>query len=309
MPSTSASSKVRRIAEPTSKSGLTEKRGPRASFFVYNLVMVNDAQMVVAVMYGVIGGLFGLMFGSAINAMVWRLKVGRSWVKGRSVCPDCDHTLAAKDLVPVLSWMVLRGKCRYCRAPIQDTPVAELVTAGVFAVSVAVIMPTATVGYVKLGFWLVLVVLMLVLAVYDARWLELPDSIMKPLVAVALVYAATMAWLTHSPQVLLGSLEAAVVAGGAFALLVAVSKGRAMGGGDVKLAFAMGLILGVQGTAVGMLVAFNTAAVVGVVLIATKKKGFKNQIPFGPYLVGGTVVAFLFARSIAGWYLRLNGLQ
>jgi leader peptidase (prepilin peptidase)/N-methyltransferase len=270
--------------------------------------MFNDAQMVMVVLYGVIGGLFGLMFGSAINAIVWRLYVGRSWAKGRSVCPDCGHTLAAVDLVPVVSWMVLRGKCRYCRAPIKDNPVAELVTAGAFAVSVAVILPISSLDFVKLGFWLVLLVLLLILAVYDARWLILPDKIIAPLVVVALMYSTTMAWLTHSPQVLLGSLEAAAIAGGFFWLLVAGTKGRAMGGGDVKLAFAMGLILGAQGTAVGLLVAFNTAALVGVVLIVSKLKGRKDQIPFGPYLVGGTVVAFLSTRTIVDWYLRLNGL-
>lgn len=270
--------------------------------------MVSDAQMVVVVMSGVIGGLFGLMLGSAINAMVWRLHVGRSWVKGRSECSDCGHTLAPKDLVPVLSWLVLHGKCRYCRARIKDTPVAELVTAAAFAVSVAVLLPAAPLDFVKLGFWLLLLVLLLVLAVYDARWLILPDKIMGPLMAAALLYSVTMAWVTHSPQVLYGALEAAVVAGGALLLLVAVSKGRAMGGGDVKLAFAMGLMLGAQGMAVGLLVAFNTAALVGVVLIISKLKGRKDQIPFGPYLVGGTIVAFLFTRPVVDWYLRLNGL-
>jgi len=270
--------------------------------------MFNDAQMVMVVSYGVIGGLFGLMFGSAINAIVWRLKVKRSWAKGRSVCSDCGHTLAAIDLVPVLSWMVLRGKCRYCRAAIKDTPVAELVTAGAFAVSVAVILPISSLGFVKLGFWLVLLVLLLVLAVYDARWMILPDRIIVPLVAGALIYSAVTAWLTHSPQVLLGALMAAVFAGGAFGLLVVVTKGKAMGMGDVKLAFAMGLILGAQGTAVGLLVAFNAAALIGVVLLVSKLKSRKDLIPFGPYLVGGTVVAFLFARPIVAWYLGLNGL-
>src|ERR1700729_3137868 len=105
--------------------------------------------------YVVVAGLFGLMFGSAINALVWRLKVGRSWVHGRSECPDCGHTLAAKDLVPVVSWLMLGGKCRYCRKPIKDHPVVELVTAAAFAVSAYVLMPASTVGWVRLGFWLV----------------------------------------------------------------------------------------------------------------------------------------------------------
>jgi len=252
--------------------------------------------------------LFGLIFGSAINAMVWRLKVGRSWVKGRSECCDCGHTLYAKDLVPVLSWLVLGGKCRYCRKPIKDHPIVELVTAGVFGLSAYVLAPVTLVAWVGFGFWLVIAVMLITLAAYDGRWLILPDKVMVPLIVVALCYVVTMAALTRSPQVALGAFEAAVAAGGAFFLLVAATKGRAMGGGDIKLAFAMGLILGVQGTAVAMLAAFNVAAVVGLVMIAVRKRKRRDQIPFGPYLVGGTIVSFLFGRTLVAWYLRLNGL-
>ncbi len=261
-----------------------------------------------AISYGLVEVLFGLIFGSAINAMVWRLKVGRSWARGRSVCSECGHTLAAKDLVPVLSWIALGGKCRYCRKPIADHPVVELVTGVVFGVSAYVLAPTSLAGWVGLGFWLVLVVMLLVLAVYDARWMILPDVVMVPTIVVALVYTVVMAVMARSPQVALGAFEAAVAVGGAFYGLVVVTKGRGMGGGDIKLAFAMGLVLGLQGTAIAMFVAFNVAAVVGLVLIAKRKRGRRDHMPFGPYLVGGTMVAFLFGRQIVAWYLKLNGL-
>jgi prepilin signal peptidase PulO-like enzyme (type II secretory pathway) len=258
--------------------------------------------------YGLVGGLFGLLFGSAINAMVWRLYVGRSWAKGRSECPDCGHVLAAKDLVPILSWMALRGKCRYCHKPIQDHPVVELVTALLFGLSAALLAPTGLTEWVELGFWLIILVLLIVLAVYDARWLLLPDKIMLPLAVIAAVYSGTMAYLVHSQAVFLGSAIAALAAGGVFWALVAGSKGRAMGGGDIKLAFVMGLILGVQGTAVALLRAFNVAAIVGVLMIAVKRRGRETPIPFGPYLVGGTIAAFIYGRTIVDWYLHLNGL-
>jgi prepilin signal peptidase PulO-like enzyme (type II secretory pathway) len=168
---------------------------------------------------------------------------------------------------------------------------------------------------VRLGFWVVLLTMLLVLAVYDLRWLLLPDKVMLPLIGVAAVYTAVMAglvawWWPGAQwwQVLAGPLAAALLAGGGFYTLVVVSKGRAMGGGDIKLAFAMGLILGLQGTAVAMLVAFNVAAALGLVLIATKKRGRRDQIPFGPFLVGGTVVAFLWGRELVDWYLRLTGV-
>jgi prepilin signal peptidase PulO-like enzyme (type II secretory pathway) len=254
----------------------------------------------------VAAGLLGLVFGSAINAIVWRLYVGRSWTRGRSECPDCGHQLAARDLVPVVSWLWLRGRCRYCGKRIHwQYPVVELVTAVLFGLSAWVLVGSDP---VTAGFWLVMLVMLVVLAVYDLRWLLLPDKVMVPLIAVALVYAAVTAGLAHSPRVLLGALVAAAVAGGAFYTLVWATKGRAMGGGDIKLVFAMGLMLGVKALVVALLLAFNVAAIVGLVMIAMKLRGRRDQIPFGPFLVGATVVGFLFGRQIFDWYLQVNGL-
>jgi prepilin signal peptidase PulO-like enzyme (type II secretory pathway) len=260
----------------------------------------------------VAAGLLGLVFGSAINAIVWRLYVGRSWTRGRSECPDCGHQLAARDLVPVVSWLWLRGRCRYCGKRIHwQYPVVELVTAVLFGLSAWVLVGSDLgVGSdpVTAGFWLVMLVMLVVLAVYDLRWLLLPDKVMVPLIAVALVYAAVTAGLAHSPRVLLGALVAAVAAGGAFYTLVWATKGRAMGGGDIKLVFAMGLMLGVKALVVALLLEFNVAAIVGLVMIAMKLRGRRDQIPFGPFLVGATVVGFLFGRQIFDWYLQVNGL-
>lgn len=251
----------------------------------------------------------GLAVGSAINALVWRLYVGRSWVKGRSQCPHCEHKLAAKDLVPVLSWLALGGKCRYCRKPIPDHPIVELVTAILFGLSAFVLAPDSAFEWTRLGVWLVMLTLLVAMAVYDARWLILPDKLMIPLIGVGLAWVVVSLVWTRQPQVAVGPLVAALTAGGGFYGLVAATKGRAMGGGDVKLAFAMGLMLGLQGTAVAMLLAFNVAALVGIGLLATRKRRRRDQIPFGPYLVGGTIVAFLYGREIVAWYLRINGLS
>jgi prepilin signal peptidase PulO-like enzyme (type II secretory pathway) len=260
--------------------------------------------------YVLVFGLLGLLFGSAINAMVWRLKVQRSWVKGRSECPDCGHVLAPKDLIPVFSYVSLGGKCRYCRAPIQDHPSVEVVTAAAFAVSAAVLLtgPVTVSNLVNLVFWLVILVMLIVLAVFDKRWMILPDKVMLPLILVAFAAGLTQAVMERAPELLANYLAAAVVAGGVFYAIVFFSKGKAMGGGDIKLAFAMGLILGLQNTAVAMLIAFNVAAIVGVTMIVTKKRSRKDLIPFGPFLVAATIVAYLFGDRIVDWYLRLNGL-
>jgi leader peptidase (prepilin peptidase)/N-methyltransferase len=269
---------------------------------MYNLVMFYVV---------LVSGLFGLLFGSAINAMVWRLYVGRSWVKGRSECPDCHHQLAARDLVPVFSWLALRGKCRYCRAPIKDHPLVELATAGLFALSVYAWLPRlqGPVDAVQLGFWLVMLVMLIILAVYDLRWMILPDKVTLPLIVVAFMYCLVLAAMNHAPGMLADHLAAAVLAGGAFYAIVFFSRGRAMGGGDIKLAFAMGLILGLSQTAVALLVAFNVAALVGIGLMVVRRRGRRDQIPFGPFLAGATVVAFLYGMPMIDWYLRLNGLK
>jgi leader peptidase (prepilin peptidase)/N-methyltransferase len=257
--------------------------------------------------YGLVGGLFGLLLGSAINAMVWRIKVGRSWTKGRSECPDCGHVLAAKDLVPVFSWLALKGKCRYCHKPIKDHPIVEIITAVLFSVSAAVLAPQAGFEGVMFIFLLVILVMLEVLAVYDAKWMNLPDKVNFAFMGGALVYSVVMAAWTRSPQVLYGALEAGVLAGGMFWLLVYGTRGRAMGGGDIKLAAGMGLLLGLQGTAVALLLAFNVAAIVGVIMIVVKRRARSTAIAFGPYLVGGTIIAFLWGRELSGWYLQLSG--
>jgi prepilin signal peptidase PulO-like enzyme (type II secretory pathway) len=270
--------------------------------------MLSDLGLVGAVCYVGIAFLFGLIFGSAINAIVWRVYVGRSWMRGRSQCPDCGHELAARDLVPVFSWLALRGKCRYCGAPIKDHPIVELVTGATFAFAALALLPAGVVGLVRLGFMVFILVMLVALAVYDQRWLILPDKLMLPLIGVTFVYTVVMAVMERAPRVLEGSLLAALLAGGAFFALVYFSKGRAMGGGDIKLAFAMGLLLGLQGTGVALLLAFNAAAIIGVTMIVLRKRKRNDHIPFGPFLVAGAVIAFVLGRQLLALYLNWTGM-
>jgi leader peptidase (prepilin peptidase)/N-methyltransferase len=254
-------------------------------------------------------GALGLVVGSGVNALVWRLHEGTSWVRGRSHCSYCGHLLAARDLVPVISWIVLGGKCRYCRKSITDGPVIELVAGVVFAWSMWVFYPVLPGSVLQFGTWLLVTALLLALAAYDWRWMLLPDKLMLPLTMVVAVLAAVSAIVTSELRVVQGALAAALLGGGAFWLMAAASRGRAMGGGDIKLAFAMGLLLGLQGTMVAMFVAFNVAALAGVWLIVTRKRGRRDHIPFGPYLVLGTIVAYLYEREIVAAYLRLGGID
>ena len=253
--------------------------------------------------------LYGLLIGSAINAIVWRLYAGKSWVKGRSMCPDCKHVLAAKDLIPVVSWLFLKRRCRYCHERIHwQYPAVELMTAVLFGLSYAVLLPVTLAGWVLFVIWLFMLAMMIILAVCDLRWLILPNKIMFPLLILGLVRLIFVALLGGHVQLWLGPLEAAVLVGGAFWVMATIKNGTLMGGGDVKLAAFMGLLLGLQKIVLAMLLAFNTAAIISVVLIVFKLRKRTDLIPFGPFLIGATIVAYLYGGPITHWYLRLNGL-
>lgn len=226
------------------------------------------------------------------------------------MCPDCKHELAAKDLIPVLSWIWLRGKCRYCQKSIHwQYPAVESLTAFLFGLSAYVLAPITTLGYVNLAFWLAILTVLIILAVYDLRWMILPDPVIYPGIVLAAVYLVFEAVSLHSWTILRGPLAAALIAAGVFYAIVALSGGRAMGVGDIKLAFMMGLILGLKATALAMLIGFNSAAIVGIGLMVSHKRGRRDPIPLGPFLVAGTIIAYLYGQPIVNWYLTLNGLN
>jgi prepilin signal peptidase PulO-like enzyme (type II secretory pathway) len=253
--------------------------------------------------------LLGLIIGSAINAIVWRLYVGKSWVRGHSMCPDCEHPLVAKDLVPVFSWLFLGGRCRYCRKPIHwQYPAVELLTAALFGLSAVVLTPDSAKAYLLFAIWLLILIHLVVLAVYDLRWMILPDKVTYPAIVIALVQLSLLAAWGGSYHIWLGPLIAAVMAGGAFWILASVADGKLMGGGDVKLVFLMGLLLGLQRTGLALFIGFDAAALIGIILILLRRRKRTDYIPFGPFLIAGTYVAYLWGTSIISWYLHLNAL-
>lgn len=252
----------------------------------------------------------GLFVGSFLNVVVERLHAGKDFVRGRSQCPHCHKQLGPLELIPLVSWLVQRGCCRHCREPISvQYPIAELVTGALFAASYLALQPASVVGLVLMLIWLYVLGSLIVLAIYDLKWYLLPDKVLLPIIAPALLIATYHAYATGSWQVLLGPLAATILFGGWFYGLAAISQGRWMGGGDIKLAFVMGLLLGLQKTFLAMLIAFNGAAIIGVALIVAGRKKRTDQIPFGPFLIGGTIVAYLWGTDIINWYLNISGLH
>jgi prepilin signal peptidase PulO-like enzyme (type II secretory pathway) len=266
---------------------------------------------------------FGLCLGSFVNALVWRLheqaeesdkkKPSKKYLrdlsisKGRSMCPDCHHTLGAKDLVPVLSWLSLGGKCRYCRKPISaQYPVVELTTAVLFVLSY-VYWPVELVGAAQIAvfsLWLILLVGFMALVVYDFKWMLLPDRIVFPLGVVAGVVAIINITASHQQaRAALDVILAVAVGGGIFYLLYQVSGGRWIGGGDVKLGWLLGLVVGTPSKAILFIfLAALTGSLVSIPMMVGGKMSRGSVIPFGPFLIVGAVVAVLFGADILDWY-------
>lgn len=251
----------------------------------------------------------GLMVGSFLNVVILRLHSGRNFTKGRSACPDCGRVLSPLELVPVLSWVVQRGRCRGCGCHMSPQyPLVELMTAAVFVLAYLAGPPRTPVEIASLLLWLYVLSSLIVLAVYDLRWYRLPDRVLLPLILPALALATLSYGAGGSSMAILGPIVAAIIFGGTFFLMAFVSRGRWMGGGDIKLAFVMGLLLGLQKTALAMLLAFWMAALVGVTLIVLRQKKRQDHIPFGPFLIAGTMVAYLWGAEVIDWYLRSSNL-
>ncbi len=249
----------------------------------------------------------GLILGSFVNALVWRLHEGKDWVNDRSECPHCHHVLGPLDLIPVLSWVMLRGKCRYCHKKIEDSPLVELALPALFVASYY-FWPLDLAGssLVAFIFWLVFLVGFLALAAYDLRWYLLPNKMVFPLIALAVLQVLTMAILGGNWRVILGAAAGAFVISGIFYLIFQLSNGTWIGGGDVKLGIVLGLLAG--GVIEGFLLLF-AASVLGMLvslpLILQGKASRKTQLPFGPLLIAGLIIVKLFGTAILGWYTGL----
>jgi leader peptidase (prepilin peptidase)/N-methyltransferase len=242
-----------------------------------------------------LAGAFGLLLGSFLNVVSYRLPRGESLARPASRCPGCDTPIKPYDNVPVLSWLLLRGRCRSCGTAIAwRYPLVELATALLLALTVVVIGPNEEV-WLGLAF----VLLLVPVTVIDIDFRIIPNKLMIAGAIVALVILA----LTQ-PDAIPEHLLAAVAAGG-FLLVAAIAYPAGMGMGDVKLAFVMGLFLG-RNVAVAMLVGLLAGSIVGMAIIARKgaKEGRKAAIPFGPFLAFGGIVGLLAGDPIIDWYLR-----
>ncbi len=252
--------------------------------------------------------IFGLALGSFINALVWRLKTKRNWVSERSVCPHCKHVLAAKDLIPVVSWLTLGGKCRYCKKPISaQYPAIELLTTVLFVCSYLfwpyTLMTVA--GVAALVVWLLCLIILVALLVYDLKWMLLPNSLVAVLTVFAVVFTILRAASSDGVVGLVQSFVSGITFFAIFWTLFTVSKGKWIGGGDVKLALPLGLLAG--GIAEVFLIIFLASLIGTLYVLPSLVRGkvkVKTKLPFGPLLIIATVVVVLFGGPVINWYLH-----
>ena len=263
----------------------------------------------------------GLCFGSFVNALVWRLheqanqKKGNekqrqrlSITKGRSMCPHCKHELAAKDLLPIVSWLALRGKCRYCGKPISaQYPLVELLTAVLFVgLYIWWPVPFTTAQTIIFILWLALATGFMALIVYDLRWMLLPDRLVYPLTVLAALIAVIAAATATKPAIaVLNTVLAVAVGGGVFYILFQISKGKWIGGGDVKLGWMLGFIAATPArSALLIFVAAFLGSLASLPLLLTRRMKRTSVIPFGPFLLVAAIIVQLFGHTLLQWYQK-----
>lgn len=227
---------------------------------------------------------FGLIVGSFLNVVILRHKTGKSAAGGRSECMSCGGKLRFWELVPVLSFIALRGKCARCGARISwQYPLVELSVATLLTLVYGLHQPL-----LPMLALMVVMALLAVLVVYDLKHKILPDVFMYPLIAFSAFYG--LQHVTTWYGVLMVALSGVVVAAPLF-LLWAGSRGRWMGFGDVKLAVAMGFLLGMYLGFSALWYGFILGAIYGVTLLMLGKVRAKSEVAFGPFLVLGTLIA------------------
>ncbi|TFD48416.1 prepilin peptidase [Cryobacterium sp. Hh11] len=270
----------------------------------------------------VFAGIFGLLIGSFLNVVIYRIPAGKSIVSPPSACGNCGARIRSYDNIPVLSWLLLRGKCRHCGAAFSVRyPLVELGTGVFFAVVALWVFSSGDGGalvstdallaqIIVLVAFLYLAAVSVALAMIDLDTHTLPNKILLPVYPVGAVLLTAAALVAGEPGRLLSALIGAAALFGLYLALALISPGG-MGLGDVKLAGVLGLYLGWLGWApliVGAFGAFLLGGLFGIGLLVSRKAGRRSSIPFGPWMLLAAWLGAVFGQLIAAGYLTLFGL-
>jgi len=243
---------------------------------------------------------FGLSIGSFLNCLAWRLVNDESML-GRSYCPRCRQKIAWFDNLPLLSFLILRGRCRHCKERISiQYPLVEILAGLLFLAAYSLNFQPSTVGglIILLRDWLIIAA-MIAVFVIDLRWYLILDVVTIPSTAV---FFLLNIFLGFDWFILLIS---GIIGGSFFFVQYIISRGKWIGGGDIRLGFLMGVILGWPYVILAIFLAYIIGSLVAVPLLITKKKGLKSELPLGVFLSTSTIIVLLFGEKILDWYLRL----
>ncbi|MDR0957361.1 MAG: prepilin peptidase [Candidatus Nomurabacteria bacterium] len=257
--------------------------------------------------------IFGAAFGSFVGALVWRMKKGGKlwrefWRGGHSECEHCHHRLLWFELLPIISWICLRGKCRYCHKKIGATTFLLEIFLGVaFLISFLWWPFSWAVGGITLFIlWLIALILMAALLVYDAKWQLLPNKLMFPLLIVGVAFAITsfVVDLTagaSAGQLIVGRILAFIPVAGIYGSIYILSKGKLVGFGDVKFGLFVGLVASWQESLIILFAANLLGTLYVMPSMLRKKVKMTSKIPFGPFLIIATFAVVLFGAQIVKW--------
>lgn len=245
--------------------------------------------------------IFGLLMGSFLNVCIFRIPMEQSIVSPGSHCPHCNKTIRFYDNIPLLSYLILGGKCRYCRASISlQYPLVE----GMTALSSLLL-------FLRFGpslsylFYFAFVAALITITVIDLHHQIIPDVISLPGIGIGLLASLIVPQITF-----LNSLLGTLLGGGSLFLVATayhwLFKREGMGGGDVKLLAMIGAFLGWKAVILTIFLSSFIGSVTGIILILIKGKNFKYAIPFGPFLSVGAVISLFYGESLIRWYFYLN---
>ncbi len=258
---------------------------------------------------------FGVAIGSFLNVVTLRYDgehflFDAKAIGGRSHCMHCKRTLQWFELIPIASFLIQGGRCRECKARLNiQYPIVELLSGLIFVfVPLAVFAgaSTATSPALEATLWVAIFEALLVMSVIDIRMGIIPDEINIFLAVAGVLLAIVPGW---QGSVVLSTLIGGAVAGIFFALLIAVTRGKGMGMGDLKLAIPLGLLFGWPDIIFVLAFSFIIGAVVGVFAIARGKSSMRSSLPFGPFLALGAAAMFFWGVPILGWYFSILGIR
>lgn len=253
--------------------------------------------------------IFGIAIGSFINCIIYRLEIKEGFVSGRSKCPHCKDEIKFYDLIPIISYFILRGKCRYCKQKISiQYPLVELLTGMVFLFiffQQGILELFSFFIAIETTYLLLVFFLMIIIFIYDLKHYLIPDEAVYTAIALVTTWrgGTLLAGIIDIRQVAI-YLFSGLAVFGLFLSIFILSRGLWIGFGDVKLVLFIGIFLGFPEIFIALFSSFILGAIIGSVVIVFRKRGTGTEIPFAPFLITGTALALFWGELIMGWYFN-----